>query len=203
MAKKKGPGRSGPNLKRTDDYIINQHGVKITHEEARQLRNIVARVNYRAAKMEKQFEGQPLYFGGQQLQENRQQLKLMGEEMDIMIRKRSAALQGFTSKKQFNAYLRNAQRAADVDYLDYRAKLYKKNLQEAIKKEFGMYPELTKGLDMRIRMMKPKDVIKLVGSNRAFQISYVYSAEGKLSQLMDMRSVFNLRSPYDDYDEDF
>ena len=204
MAKKKGPGRRGPNLKRQDGYIINQHGVKITEEEARQLRNIVQKVNRKAAAMEKEFEGQPLFYGSRQLDENRQQLKLMGEEMDIMIRRRSAALQEFTSKRQFNAYLKNAQRAADRDYLDYRGKLYKRNLMKAIETQYKEFPELTKGLLMRIRMMPQSEFQKMIGTNRALQIGFVYSLSQRMTQLMAMRESLGIRSPdLDDYDYDF
>lgn len=204
MAKKKGPGRRGPNLKRQDGFIINQHGVKITEEEARQLRNIVQKVNRKAAAMEKEFEGQPLFYGSRQLDENRQQLKLMGEEMDIMIRRRSAALQNFTTKRQFNAYLKNAQRAADRDYLDYRGKLYKRNLMAAIETQYKEFPELTKGLLMKIRMMPQREFQKMIGTNRALQIGFVYSLSQRMTQLMAMRESLGIRSPdLDDYDYDF
>lgn len=204
MAKKKGPGRRGPNLKRQDGFIINQHGVKITEEEARQLRNIVQKVNRKAAAMEKEFEGQPLFYGSRQLDENRQQLKLMGEEMDIMIRRRSAALQNFTTKRQFNAYLKNAQRAADRDYLDYRGKLYKRNLMAAIETQYKEFPELTKGLLMKIRMMPQREFQKMIGTNRALQIGFVYSLSQRMTQLMAMRESLGIRSPdLDDYEYDF
>ena len=201
MAKKKRGGRTSPNLKRKDGYIVNQYGVKITDEEARMLRNVVAQVNRRAAAQEKAFKGAPLYFGSRRLDENREQLKLMGEQMDIMIRKRSAALQGFKSKKEFNAYLRSAKNAASFDYLDYRGKLYKRNLIKAINEQFAEYPELTKGIVMRIQMMKQSEFQKMVGSNRAMQMGYVYAADQQLERIFALRDSLRLNSDkFEDYD---
>lgn len=202
MAKKKGPGRTGPNLKKQDGFIINQHGVKITPDEARALRNLVARVNYKAAKMEKEFSGLPLFYGSRQLDENREQLKMMGEEMDIMIRKRSAALNQFRSKREFNSYLKKTQRVADRDYLDYRGKLYKQNLIKAIKNQYAKYPDLVKGAVMKIQMMPQREFQKMIGVNRAMQIRFQYSTSQQLANLMDLRDSLGLRSPLDDYDYD-
>lgn len=204
MGKKKGTRRGAKNLQRTDEFIINQHGVKITPDEARELRNAVQRINRKAAKQEKEFAGVPLYYGTRQLDENREQLRLMGEEMDIMIRKRSAALNQFTSRKQFNAFMRNAKRAAEVDYLDYRGKLYKRNLTKAIENQFKEFPELTKGIIMKIRMMPQKEFQKMIGSNRALQIGFMYNLGDMVSRLMAMRESLGLRSnDLDDYDYEY
>lgn len=202
MKKKKGPGRSGlKNLKRKDGLIINQFGVKITDEEARQLRNVVQKVNRKAAKMEKSFEGMPLFFGSHRLDENRQQLKLMGEQMDIMIRKRSAGLQSFQTRAQFENYLRNTKRAAETDYIDYRGKLYKRNLIKAINEQFAQFPEMVKGVTMKIQMMPQAQFQKMVGSNRAMQISYMYTPDQQITRLMALRDSLGMNnSKFDDYD---
>lgn len=204
MANKKARGRTGRNLKRTPDYIINEQGVKITHEEARQLRNLVAKINRKASKQEKEFDGLPLFYGSRQLDENRQQLKLMGEEMDIMIRRRSASLNQFKSRRQFTAFLKSTERAASIDYLDYRGKLYKRNLMKAIEEQFKEYPDLTKGLLMKIRMMPQREFQKMIGVNRALQIGFVYSISQRMAQLMAMRESLGLRDPdLDDYEYDY
>ena len=203
MAKKKGPGRTGPNLEKHDGFIINQYGVKITNEEARALRNIVARVNYKAKKMEKQFEGVPVYVGTKQLDANREQLKMMGEEMDILIRKRSASLNQFRSKKALESFMERTQKVAELDYIEYRAKLYKKNLMKKIREEYGVFPDLVKGVLMRIQMTKPKDLIQLVGVNKAMEIKFHYQIGKRLERLMDLRDSLGLKSNMDDFDFEF
>lgn len=201
MAQKKGRPKGAKNLQKTDEFIINQFGVKITPDEARQLRNLVQKVNRKAAAQEKQFKGMPLFYGTRQLDENREQLKMMGEEMDIMIRKRSAALNQFKSRKQFNAFMSKTQKAADRDYLDYRGKLYKRNLMKSIENNFPEFPELTKGILMKIRMMPQKEFQKLIGSNRALQIGFMYNTGDVISRLMTMRDSLGLRTDdLDDYD---
>lgn len=202
MARNRKRGRTGPNLKRENGTIINQYGVKINEDEARRLKNLVQRVNRKREKMLKQFKDQPLYYGGQRLDESREQLMLMGEEMDIMIRKRSASLQRFKDKRSFNQYIRQLERVAAGDYLSYRAKLYKRNYMEALKNQYGMYPDLLKGVLMKVRMMKPEAFAQLVGMDRLFQIKEHYSLGGALDRLKAVREKLGLSNPdYDDEEE--
>lgn len=197
MAKKR--GRSGPNLTYQGDYIINQYGVKISLEEARQLRNAVKVVNRKARNLEDQFKDMPLMLGKGKSPESKDQLRLMGKQMDISIRERSASMQQFTSRGQFTAYLKGTQRAAKFDYLDYRGKQYKKNLITAIKKEYASFPDLVKGVTMKIQMMPQDKFLKMMATNQLFEISYQYQIGKKLDRLMQMRDYFNLKSPYDDH----
>ncbi len=203
MARKK-PGKTGrikgsKNLVRTDDYIINQYGVQITEDEAKRLRSLVNSVNRKARKMEEEFRDKPLMYGSRATGEDRAQLKLMGEEMDLMIRKRSASLNQFASRRQLQAYMRSAERAAKIDYTDVRGRLYKRNLLTAIERNYGQFPDLVKGIKMKIQMMPQKDFQELIGTNRAFQISYTYSTGEAMGRIKAMREVLGLRSDYDDY----
>lgn len=199
MARKKAPTR-GKNLIREDNYITNQYGVKLSQDEVTRMRNLVRRVNYKRNKMVKEFAETPLYYGGKKLDEDRRQLSLMGEEMDIMIRKRSAAVNQFKSKKDFNAYVRQLDRVADTDYLEYRTKLYKRNLMNTIQEKYGQYPDQIKGIIMKIRMMKPAEFQKLIASDRLFQIKEHYNLYGDINRLKNMRERLGLRQ-LDDYEE--
>lgn len=192
MARKKAPSR-GKNLIRTDDYITNQFGVKISQDEVKRMQSLVRRVNYKRNKMIKEFADKPLYYGGKKLDEDRRQLSLMGEEMDIMIRKRSAAVNQFGSKKEFNAYVRQLERVADTDYMEYRSRLYKRNLMKAIEEKYANFPDQTKGILMKIRMMKPEEFQKLIGTDRLFQIKEHYMLGGALNRLANMRERLGLR----------
>lgn len=188
---------------RDNGTIINQFGVEINEDEARRLRNLVQRVNRKRSKMLDQFKDKPLYYGGKRLDESREQLMLMGEEMDIMIRKRSAALNRFRSKAEFNAYIRQTERAAATDYMEYRTRLYKRNYTKALTEQYGMYPDLLKGVLMKIRMMKPESFAQLVGMDRLFQIKEHYSLGGALDRLKAVRERLGLSNPdYDDEQEE-
>ena len=203
MAKKKpaqvGRAKGSKNLIRKDDYIINQFGVQITESEAKRLRSLVNSVNRKAKRLEESFQNVPLMYGKRPTGEDRQQLKLMGEEMDLMIRKRSASLNQFESRKELLSYMRSAERAAKIDYLDYRGKLYKKNLLTAIDRNYGQFPELVKGVKMAIQMMPQEKFQKLIGSNRAFSIHYQYHPTDQIAAINTMRETLGLRSEYDDY----
>lgn len=197
MAGNKKTGRKAgvPNLKRFDDYTINQYGVQITKEEERRLKRAAAATNRKRQKMLKEFADQEVTYGGRSTGANITQLNLMGREMDMMIRKRSTGLQKFRTRGEFMAYLKSAENAAKVDYGDYRTKLYKQNLIKAIENGMPGYNELTKGIRMRIRMMKKDQFKKLVALDEAFQIFNQYKADA--SQILDhinsMRDVLNLK----------
>ena len=197
---KSGRAKGSKNLIRKDDTIINQYGVQISEAEARRLRSLVNSVNRKARKMEKEFSNKPLMYGNRPTGEDRVQLKLMGDELDLIIRKRSASLNQFQSRKQLQAYMRSAERAAKIDYTDVRGKLYKQNLLKAIDRNYGQFPELIKGVKMKIQMMTQKQFQELIGTNRAFQIGFQYSTSEQISRIANMRDFLGLSSDrYDDY----
>lgn len=202
MARKKKAGtRAGKkNLIRTDDLITNQYGVQITKEEARQLRNAVQTVNRKRKRMLEQFKDKPLFYGNKKLPEDRQQLALMGEELDLMIRKRSGSINQFRTQADFKRFMRNVEQAASKDYEQYRAKLYKQNYMEALKNQYGEFPELLKGALMKVRMTPLNKFAEMVGTDRLGQIKEHYSLGGKLERLKALREKLGLRNP--DYDED-
>ena len=147
-----------------------------------------------------QFKDKPLFYGSRQLPEDRQQLALMGEELDLMIRKRSGSLNQFRSQEDFKRFMRNVEKAASKDYEQYRAKLYKQNYMEALKNQYGEFPELLKGALMKVRMTPLNKFAELVGTDRLGQIKEHYSLGGKLERLKALREKLGLRNP--DYDED-
>lgn len=206
MAQKKAPGKGrqkgAKNLVRTDDYIINQYGVQITKDEYRRLQNAVRTTNRKRKQMEEYFADKPLMMGKKPSPQTRDQLRLMGQELDVMIRKRSAAVNRFKDRKEFENYLNATIRATKTDYIRERGILYKKNTIAAIHKEFGMFPELAKGLAMKIQMMPQKQFIDLIGTDELFEIQYIYSAQEKIRQLMRMRDALGMKSKFDDYEDE-
>lgn len=195
----KGAGRDSKNLIRKDDYIINQHGVKISLEEQRQLRNAVQTVNRKRKKLLDEY-GEDMYEGKKKLRERRTQLMLMGEELDMIPVKRSTALQDFETRGDFDTYLKSAKRAAKVDYLEERIKLYRQNLKLAFEHHYAAYPEMVKGITMKIQMMPRKQLESIMASNRLLQIKYVYSSDGQIGQLNQVREFLGLKPMYEDYD---
>lgn len=199
MSRKKASNR-GKNLQRTGDYIINEHGVKFTPDEYRQLQIMVKRVNRKRDKLDKQFVDAPVFYGTRKLDVDRQQLRLMGEESDIMIRKRSSSLHQFASRGDFNRYMKGLERAQATDYVDYRSKLYKKNYMEALKRNYAEYPDLLKGALMKVRMMPVKDFVKFMGQNQLGQIKEHYSTTRQIGRLIELRESLGIRNHkgYDD-----
>lgn len=200
MARNRKRGRTGPNLKRDNGTIINQYGVKINEDEARRLRNLVQRVNRKRDKMLQQFKDKPLYYGTQRLDASREQLMLMGDELDLIIKKRSTSVNRFQSKREFNSYMNTLEKVMKTDYIEHRAKVYKKNLMTRLKEQYGMYPDLLKGVLMRIQMMKIEDFATNIGSDQIFQIKNHYGLYGQLQTLKALREKLGLSNP--DYDED-
>lgn len=161
---------------------------------------MVQTINRKRKKMIEQFRDKPIFYGSRELPENRQQLSLMGEELDLTIRKRSASLNQFRTQADFNRFMKNAERAASRDYEEYRVKLYKKNYMEALKNQYGEFPELLKGALMKVRMTPLSKFAEMVGTDRLAQIKEHYSLGGKLERLKALREKLGLQNP--DYDED-
>lgn len=206
MARKKpraqGRKKDVPNLVRKDGYIINQFGVRIPEEQAKKLQNVVHRVNRKRDKQLQAVANQPMD-GTRPAELTRDVLRLMGQEADMVILKRSASLHQFTSKRAFNNYLAHLEKVAATDYLDVRTRQYKRNLTKAIKEQYAEFPELTKGLIMKIRTMKPEQFRDVVNNNVAFEIrnQYKKSRYEQIEQLRDMRESLGMVRD-DVYDED-
>ena len=198
MSRQKKPRRSlprGKNLVYTDDYIINQHGVKIPLADAKKFQNDARAVNAKRSRQIKSFEA-----AIEEAAKNNPNLKnqilmnsVMGKEMDMAIAKRSTSLNQFTSPQQFRAAMRSNERARSTDYEVVRGRQYKRNLLESIDRNFAQFPELTKGIKMRIRMMNPKDFGSFVAAHPIFEIRYQYLESGKINHLNDMREYLGLK----------
>jgi len=192
MANKKGRKSGSKNIKYYDDYIKNQHNVKISHEERKQFESLVRRVNYKREKMIKEFNDQPITYGKRKLPENRLQLQLMGEELDLAIRKRSASVNAFKSRKQFLQKLENLEKVASTNYVEYRVSLYKENFVKTLREKYPEFGRMRQGIVRRINAMSAEELSKLIGSDRLFQIKEHYTIGGKLKRLQAMREKLGL-----------
>ena len=205
MSRKRNPGNGKPrgkNLKRNNGYIINQHGVKVTEEELKQLKNMAARVNYKRQKMIEKYEDQPLTYGGKPTPASRLQLSLMGRENDIIIRKRHAAINAFRTKGEFNKYMKGLNKALETDYLQVRAKQYKKNLMTKIQSAYGNYPDAIKGVLMKIQMTPLNKFMDMVAQDEIMEIKTHYQTGDELGRINALRDYLGLKPMEYDYIED-
>lgn len=195
-------GNRGSTLNRENQYITTKNNWQLSEEEYRNFRNLVKRVNRKRDKMIKELDQAPLFRGKKKLDESRQQLRLMGEEDEIAIRKRSSSVNQFRTRKEFDFAVRTMEKVMQTDYVDYRVKLYKKNYMEALKNNFAGHPELVKGIIMKVRMMKPEEFKKFLSEDRLAQIKNVYGSDNQIQTLIDLREKLGLYIPeaYQDLD---
>ena len=200
---KKGRKKGTPNLKRTPEGFINQHGVTFTPEEKKTIENAVRRSNRKSKKMHEIFDALPYKIEGRETGASVKEMRTMGKELDFSIAPKSASLQRFKSKEEFDRYMKNVDRVNSPDYVVKRARQYKENYKKAILQHYS-YDEASDVL-MKIRMMKPEDYIRNVATNEELEIGYVYGAENREAKLNAIRSALGLKhreiDPFWDGDE--
>lgn len=197
----KGRQKGRKNLKRTPSGdLINQYGVTFTEKEKRALESAVNSANRKRSNMLKQEATLPRMVGGKDTGDTVGSLHLMGKESDFILAKKTKSLQRFQSKEQYTKYMENLQRVNSPTYVDERIKLYKRNHMKALENAYG---DNAKDIIMKIRMMKPKDYMKLIQSNEDLEIAYVYDpaeASGKLNQ---MRANLGMKLKEDYIDDEY
>lgn len=194
-------GRSAgqKNLTRTSSGLIkNQHGITFTDAEKKDYQNLVNRVNYRRAKMLKEEATIPRKIGGKHTGDTVSSLRLMGQENEFIIAKRSKSLQRFSTREAFDAEMKKLGRiAADPErHVNDQIRMYKRNYIASLRNEFGSAAD---GVAMKVRMMKPDEFRKLAESDELVSIQYNYSNESKQGKLNQIRQALNMK-PLDDED---
>ena len=172
------------NLVKLDDgRVKNQYGVVFTPEQKKALESAVNRVNRKRVKMLEAEANLPRMVAGKESGDTVRSLQLMGKESDFIISRKSKSLQRFKSEKDYNKYMKNLEKVLSDDYIDDRLRLYKRNHIKAIENVFG---DEAKDVMMKIRMMKPKDYMKMIQSDEMLEVNYIYDPsdrEGKLNQI--------------------
>lgn len=172
------------NLKRLDDgRIQNEHGVVFTEAEKKALERLVNSANAKRTKMLKMEATLPRMVRGVDTGQTIGQLQLMGKESDFIITRKSKSLQRFNTRADFDKYMSYLEKVNRKDYIRDRIRQYKRNHQRALQNVFG---DSSKDVQMKIRMMKPNDYMRMVASNEEMEISYIYDLqqlEGKLNQI--------------------
>lgn len=172
------------NLKKLETgNLLNQHGVIFTPEQKKALESAVNRANRKRVKMLKEEGNLPRMVAGRETGDTVLSLQLMGKESDFILARKSKSLQRFKSEKEYEKYMRNLERVLSDDYITDRVRLYKRNHMKALENVFG---DDARDVMMKIRMMKPKDYMKMIQSDEMLEVTFVYDpsdASGKLNQI--------------------
>lgn len=172
------------NLKRLDDgRIQNEHGVVFTEAEKKALERLVNSANAKRTKMLKMEATLPRMVRGVDTGQTIGQLQLMGKESDFIITRKSKSLQRFNTRADFDKYMSYLEKVNRKDYIRDRIRLYKRNYIKALQNVSG---DLSKDIQMKVRMMKPEQYMRMVASNEELEINFFYTTqqlEGKLNQI--------------------
>lgn len=183
------PGRK--NLKRTDTgNLVNQFGVTFTPEEKRALENAVNTANRKRARMLKEAATLPRMVSGRDTGDTIGSLQLMGKESDFILAKKTKSLQRFRDREQYENYMKTLQRVNSRDYIEDRIRLYKRNHMKALENAFG---DEAKDVMMKIRMMKPKDYMKMIQQDESLEISYIYDPTARSGKLNQIRASMGMK----------
>lgn len=208
MGKKynKTKGRSGrKNLKRlADGSLLNQHGVKFTEQEKKALVSQVNMANRKRSKQLKEAATLPRMVRGVDTGDTLATKLQMGYESDFIITKKSKSLQRFTSRDQYDKYMRYLRGVNSKDYLDERTRLYKRNYMQVLDDVHG---DAAKDIKMKVRMMKPADFRKMIEQDELIEINELYSPADKAAAREQIRASFGMKSKEDDafenYEDDY
>lgn len=187
---KGGKKKNTPNLIKTDTGFVNKHGIEFTFEERKKLESKVNAVNRKRMKMLEEEAKLPRLIGGVDTGEKIEEVQKMGKESDMIISRRSKSLQRFTSREQYEHYLKRLDYIKSDDYLKDRIKLYKRNHMAALENVFG---DDAKDVIMKVRMMKPKDYMELIQSDEDLEINYIYDPSARAGKLNRIRQSLGMK----------
>lgn len=184
------------NLKYSSDgSITNQHGVKITAEEKRALESAVVRANRKRSQMLKEVATLPRSVRGKPTGDTVATKLEFGYESDFIITKKTKSLQRFTSKAQFNKYMKYLERVNSDDYLNIMTRQYKRNYITALENVHG---ENAKDIAMKVRMMKPEKFRELIEKEELIEINDIYHEDDKAAARERLRASFGMKSKDED-----
>ena len=191
------------NLTKTDaGNLVNQFGVVFSPAEKRALENAVNTANRKRSRMLKEAATLPRMVSGRDTGDTVGSLQLMGKESDFILAKKTKSLQRFRSRDQYEKYIDTLKRVNTRDYIDDRVRLYKRNHMKALENAFG---DEAKDVMMKIRMMKPKDYMKMIQQDESLEISYIYDPTARTGKLNQIRASMGMKLKDEslDIDEDF
>lgn len=180
--------------------IINEHGVMLTKDEARRMENLVNQVNAKRRAMQEATANLPRKHAGKELGDTLGSLHIMGKEDEFIVARRTASIQRFQSKEQFDNYLGHLEKTLDPNYVTERARQYKRNFMNSLRDVYG---DEAKDILMKVRMMKPEAYMQMVEQDEVLEIRYAPSdvhINGRLNQL---RQALGMKLKDDWPDEEY
>ena len=189
------------NLKRLPNgNLINQQGVMFTADEKKQLENLVNRVNRKRTKMRAISDQLPRMNTGKDTGDTLASLRLMGKEDEFILARRSKSLQRFSSRDQFDQYVKSLEKALSPNYITERIRGYKRNFMASLQDVYG---DEAKDIIMKVRMMKPEEYMKLVESDEVLEIRYAPSDQYINGRLNQLRAALGMKLKEDWSEEEY
>lgn len=200
-----------PNLKRNIDAdsgklgYLNQHDIFFTDKEKEALESAVRKARSKQKELREIFDPLPYKIQGRETGATVGEMRTLGKEADFSIADKSASLQRFHSREEFDRYMKNLNRVNSKNYVADRARLYKRNYQTALTDPhsgLGLAYDDVSDILMKIRTMKSDDYIRQVASNEELEIGYLYDdGNGSIANKLNaIRSALGLKHrELDDY----
>ncbi len=187
-------------VKLENGNFLTQGGFEVTVAERKALEAGVAAANRKRKKMIEEEAALPRLDAGRETGQTVGQLQAMGRETDFILARKSASLQQFKSREDFDNYMENLRRVNAPGYLEDRIRLYKRNHMKALQNEHG---DEAKDIIMKIRMMKPLEYMRLVQSDEALEVAFVYDPAEKAAVRNKMRAALGMKPKDEDIDGEF
>ena len=190
------------NLKKTDaGNLVNQFGVVFTPAEKRALENMVNTANRKRSRMLKEAATLPRMVSGRDTGDTIGSLQLMGKESDFILAKRTKSLQRFKTREQYDQYIESLKRVNSPNYLDDRIRAYKRNFTKTLESVYG---DEAKDVIMKVRMMKPRDYMRMVESDESLEIGAVIPSDAKVpGRLNELRRSLGMKEKPEFFEEEY
>lgn len=181
------------NLRYEGNKIINQNGVVFTQDEKKALENLVNSASRKRKHMLELEQSLPFISGGVNMGMTvGDAVGRMGKESDFILVPKSKSLNRFTSKKEYNKYIKNLKRVVDRKYIDKRIVQYKKNINKAVhralssKQAWHIVRELNK--------LSPEDFMKMAQSDETLEFSYIYGPDGQRNKAIKVMNALHMKN---------
>lgn len=185
MAKyKRGSGKTGRvNMRRVEGGWENQHGVVFTDKERRAIKKATdASMAKRQAEYQMWLDS-PVYVNGNKVADHRRNLDTMGKKPEFIVAEQSYDLQEFTSRDEFNRYMKKQERIATGRYERDKMRLYKRNFMTSLKNVYG---DDAKDVIHKIQFMPQDEFYKRILQDERLEIKYAPSdqkIDGRLDEI--------------------
>jgi hypothetical protein len=155
--------------------VKNQHGIWFTKEEKKRLESLVNSVNRKAKKLQESEFGMYLA-GDNNISVGDYYKTAKYKHSDMIFNTKSKSLNRFTSKKEYNHYIKALEQMTQRNYVSAMVWEYKKRYIKGIEQNLILDNNTDKMNQVinKIKSMKWQDYMKLVQTNPDASITYIY-----------------------------